>query len=1144
MKKNTKYLIFQSLAILFISVVATISPVLSQSIHYPNQQKEVYFTTPIAYVQDSHYIIPETVFILHNQYQVSWKTIGKRIELHSDIIGISIEIKYRVFPVSLDFKNQDADDSKIETYRTIKSIDYKDKSNDLFSETNVEYAGALGRGISFGTNQNLVLNSTLNMQISGKIGDEIEINAAISDESIPIQTDGNTSQLNELDNVFIELKKKNQRLIAGDMQIKPDDSYFLRYNKKYKGLQYIHTQDFKKGHLQTKLQGAIARGNFKRQQLIVSEGNQGPYRLTGQNNELFIVILSGSEKIYIDGQLQIRGLENDYVIDYNRSEVSFTAKRIINQNSRVVVEFEYSNQSYLKSALAFESKYMSKNWTAQWNSYQETDTKNSNNTIDLTQEDKRILQEAGDHTNNLLRSTIRESNFETDLILYEKTDTTVNGVLYSDVLVLKQSKDSKSVTAQFTYVGTGHGNYVIEKALFTNGRAYRWIAPDANGTKQGEYEPVVYLSTPKKQALHTIKLEYHPEKNIYLRTDIGISKLDENLFSNKDKSNDVGIAWKQIIRTNSQIRNILWQNEFSLEKQAKQFSIFEPFRNPEFNRDWSLQNTLKNGDDLLMQLKTGFENGPLKVHYGIQRYEKNIIYQGINQVWNTEYKSKNTTFLYSGSSLSNENQSIHGKFTRPRLMIDQTIPGLLLSVGASYEKEKNQQVLDDGKRLQPMSFSFYILKSYIKGKIKNEAWNYKIDYSKRTDEKTEGISFVKDYVSEEFSFSNQLKFNKRTSWNIRLTDRVLTYNSPINKNEKNAHTLIWRHSIDTRSKSEKIRLHQTLEGGTGQEPSIEYTYVKVNKGTGYYTWIDINHDSIVQVSEFTIANFADQGEYLRYAITNNDLTFTKNFQFLQDFEWTGNQNKMTKNWIDYVSFNSNISYQWKTNNEAEFIFPTLVSNPYIISLQGIFRNQIYINKGGKKMEIQIGQSLSNNKWRLSTGSEARSVLEVYIRSRHTLSKLFYIENYLGNQTQQNTAEYFHLKDLKLKSTTLEPSIHFQQKQNMRFSIGYKYRSGTELLQSIKTDMHEIKAETTVQPSNKWSIRNAWAFIQAHADGKINPWNEFNLFQGLRQGNNTVIQLNIERMISENTILRIGYVGRKSEGIKYMQTGNVQVVAGF
>ena len=265
-----------------------------------------------------------------------------------------VVITYRKFPLSFSKVKMNKDPGKMtEQEFVLNPFRYIPENNQqgIFDFGGLEYNGSLSRGLSFGNSQDVVLNSSFNLQLSGHITDEIEVLAAITDNNVPVQPEGNTQQLQEFDKVFIQVKKDDHKLIVGDYELGISKMHFMKFFKKSQGISYSGKADLpgNMGVMKPRASFAITKGKFSKNTLKVEEGNQGPYKLLGANNESFIIVLAGTERVFIDGKLMVRGSENDYVIDYNLGEVTFTPNVLVTKDLRISVEFEYSDKSYFRS---------------------------------------------------------------------------------------------------------------------------------------------------------------------------------------------------------------------------------------------------------------------------------------------------------------------------------------------------------------------------------------------------------------------------------------------------------------------------------------------------------------------------------------------------------------------------------------------------------------------------------------------------------------------------------------------------------------------------------------------------------------------------------------------------------------------------
>ncbi|MBC7588662.1 MAG: hypothetical protein H7178_09925, partial [Chitinophagaceae bacterium] len=630
---------------------------------------------------DSLNIVPQSIFIKGFDTSFYYVDAGRSLLFwKKNLLADSIEIVYRVFPFKLDAQvrhlNYDSIKGNYISQPVIFNRNSKgNNSTSLFDFGPINYNGSFGRSLSFGNSQDAVFNSQLNLQLSGMVGDSIQIAAAISDNNIPIQPDGTTQQLNEFDKILIQFKKKNWEVNLGDIDLRQNQNYFLNFYKRLQGISYQQENRLgKNGSNKLLLSGAIAKGKFTRNVFNGLEGNQGPYRLMGANNEIYFIILAGTERVFIDGELLQRGEDQDYVINYNTAEISFTPKRMITKDKRIQVEFEYADRNFLNSIFyASNDVVLNKKLKLNIAAYNNSDAKNSPINQQLDARQKQFLANIGDSTQNAFYQVASKDSFSISKILYAKSPHPINPFMDS-IYVYSTHPDSAKYNLNFIDVGMNKGNY-IPSFNGANGKVYQWVAP-INNLPQGQYEPATFLVAPKKQQLVTVGSEYAINAQTMLKTDVALSNYDANTFSSKDKNDNAGYAAKfALYRQDKLPRKLQLNSLMGYEWVNEKFRPLERLRSVEFARDWGLNILPTPATEHLPKASIELRDEQNNyVQYALDGYLRSDNYKGARQTLQHNHTFNNVqlkTFL----SLVNSNTPFDkGYYFRPTIQASKFLP--------------------------------------------------------------------------------------------------------------------------------------------------------------------------------------------------------------------------------------------------------------------------------------------------------------------------------------------------------------------------------------------------------------------------------------------------------------------------------------
>jgi len=1075
-----------------------------------------------------------------------------------------ILIEYRVF--NFNFKevtrNKSLDSLKKHSIISEDGFYYKPLStkSDFFGIGNMTSAGSISRGISVGNNQDAVVNSSLNLQLSGKLSDDLNIKAAITDNNIPVQPEGTTQQIQEFDKVYIQIYNNNIKLTAGDFEIKNPAVYFMRFNKKGQGglfdLNYDIKEKDKTYNVSSSMAAAISKGRYAKNTLLSIEGNQGPYKLRGSNNESFIIILAGTEKVFIDGKLLQRGQDFDYTIDYNTAEITFMPRNLITKDKRIIIEFEYSDKNYARSMFYSGNKIKSKKLELQFNFFSEQDIKSQPQNQELTPQQKLLLSQVGDSLNMAVSYKIDSMAFSNEFVMYKKIDTLVGGILYDSVFVYSINPDSAHYRLGFSNVGQGYGNYV-QLQTAANGKVFKWMAP-LNGIRQGTYEPVVLLIAPQKHQMFTFNANYKINNKTNTNVEMAVSNNDLNTFSDKDDKDNSGIALKvgfdniQKIKEDT-LKNI-WQlkTSFSHEWTQKNFKPLERYRDAEFERQWNIIGQTAAQENLTNLKINLYDNKKSYLTYTVGSYLKGSLYQGLQNTINSSlYKGGN--FVLLNASFTNTKTSIDKTtYLRQNATVGRNFKWFILGVKNEFEKNQFREIVTD--TLSNRSFNFEQYEVFINNADTSKSV-FTAFYKFRNDFHPSGNAFSLSSKADDIGISANLSHTSTQRLSLYAAYRKLYRISSflLQQGIKPDNNIVARIEYFCNIYKGLVNFNTFYELGSALEVKNEYVFVEVPAGQGAYIWTDYNKNSIKELNEFEIAIYQDQANYIKVFTPTNEYIKAFSNQFNQIINispasiWK--EKKGVRKFVSRFSEQMFFQLARKTTDDKWEVYNPLymnIADSNLLTINSSLKNILSFNSYSPVFGIDYNFNDNRSKALLVNGFDSRVLTLNSVKLRWNVFRKYVLNLTAGNSNKSFSSQYFYSKDYNINIKELEPEISFQPNTNFRISLIYKITEKVNELsvEKEKADFQQIGTEFRYSKLEKGSLMTKIDYIRIKFNAPSNTPLAYEMLDALQPGNNMTWDILYQKNLKNNMQLSLIYNGRKPGNNKIVHFGSVQIRAYF
>ena len=668
-------------------------------------------------------------------------------------------------------------------------------------EMSSQGAGGLGGGLRF--------------QLAGKLSDKVNVSGTITDESIPIQPDGTTAALEELDKVYLNVSHSAGEVTAGDISINSNNGKYNNNNRKIIGIK----NNINYNDTQFKAVVGQSKGRYHRMEIKGRDGHQGPYFLTSKTGERNVVIAAGSETVWLNGLELNRGADRDYIMDYTAGELTFTPKHLIYFDSDIDIEYQYRSSQYKTNYIAADlSGVVGENGKFHLAYMDERD-------------DQRSAQLTADH----------KSLFKSEDQIYRSgvvADSLGDYQLIQSIYYYRPNTKAGDDRYTIHFSPDPAGEYV-RKISDQNRIYYEFVATDGVDHRQ-RYAPGQSLRAPESHQMLQLDSTIPLKEGLTFSTEGAFTIQDQNIYSSNTSSLFNGNAFRvgldqqpfQMGKATVEMGISHWQN-------GKNFRAMGRERPVDFNESWDVVEIEGMKESMsTIQTSLKFDSG----------FESKLNLSRLNQGGDSKDRSE-VDMRYSGGWINSAN------FRWNRVQSDQP-----------FQMVDGQIRLFNGPLKPFVSLVHEMRKDVYQFNDLTLGLDYKTQrrtISLGVGQRTDLLNMApigSDMGTVKTGKTLRLDYSERSpsGWRQRWLYRRRFQDDKINKNTNEFSTI--RTAVNFRNRTSPVQLDMVLNGQHGMNESRAIVYDSVGVGLGHYRYDPLMNEYVRDENGSYVAHTVLTGE--------------------------------------------------------------------------------------------------------------------------------------------------------------------------------------------------------------------------------------------------------------------------------------------